>query len=115
MKVAGSAYMQVLLQGGAVATGNGTAANLVDLYNGSVSYVTLGVSGITTATITIEASVDETNWYAVEATNLTNGAYATTITADGLYRVQTIGLRALRARISAYTTGTISVYGMLTA
>jgi len=94
------------LQSGATATGNGTEMNV-----GGLPVVGLQVTGITTATITFEGTVDGSNWVAVRALNLGTGAVGTTATADGLYQVPVAGLDELRARISAYTTGTITVVG----
>ena len=94
------------LQSGATATGNGTAMDV-----GGLAVAGLQVTGITTATITFEGTVDGSNWVAVRALNLGTGAVGTTATADGVFEVPVAGLSQLRARISAYTTGTITVVG----
>jgi hypothetical protein len=94
-------------------TANGTEVICTDLAE-SFDDLTLQVVGITTATITWEASIDNTNWVAVLATNLNSGATATTTTANGLFRVQVTGFLKFRARISAYTAGTITVSGYAT-
>jgi hypothetical protein len=96
------------MQDGATATGNGTAWTTD---TGGFNTLAMQVEGITTATITFEATVDGSNWVAVQATNLTSGTAATTATADGLYRLDVSGLYQVRARISAYTSGTINVTG----
>lgn len=100
---------EAVLQDGATATGNGTVFNFGEFgYNDLV----LQVTGITTATITAEASNDEgSNWATIAGTNLATAASATTITANGLYRYDVGGLQRVRARISAYTSGTIDVHG----
>lgn len=70
------------------------------------------VVGITTATITFEGTVDGTNWVAIAAADLnsTTRARSTTATADGLYLIEPSGsLTSARARISAYTAGTLTV------
>lgn len=97
-------YVQKTLQSGATATGNGTA---LDCSGYSVAAVQ--IDGITTATITFEATVDGDNWVAVQAENLANGSEGTTATADGLFRLSLFGLAQIRCRISAYTSGTINV------
>lgn len=94
------------LQSGATATGNGTAMDV-----GGLSIVGLAVEGITTATVTIEGSIDGTNYYAVRAYNPTAGSVASAVTADGIWVVPVAGLDKLRARVSAYTAGTIVVTG----
>lgn len=82
------------LQNGATATGNGTTA----IPKGYPA--TILVSGITTATVLVESSPDGgTTWV---STGLT-------VTADGMLTI--LGPHKLiRARISAYTSGTIYVY-----
>jgi len=92
------------LHAGATATGNGTAMDV-----GGLAAVGLSVKGITSATITIEGSVNGADYYAIRAYNPVDGAVATTVAADGVRIVPTAGLDRLRARISAYATGTIVV------
>jgi hypothetical protein len=95
------------LQSAATATGNGTAWSVEGL-----EFATFHVGGITTATITWETLNDATSgWVALLLTNQTSGALSTTATADGIYAVNCAGLNQIRARISAYTSGTISVLG----
>lgn len=115
MQVPGAQAYKRTLQSAAVATGNGTAVTCTSGPEGSYATLALQVQGITTATITWEATIDGTNWVAVQATPLTTGTAATTATADGLFRVNVTGLVSFRARISAYTSGTITVTGYLTA
>lgn len=94
------------LQSAAAATGNGTAMNV-----GGLSQVGVQIAGITTATVTFEGTLDGTNWVAIRAYNMNSGAAATTATADGLLVLPVMGLTQIRARISAYTSGTITVTG----
>lgn len=99
---------ETVMQSGAVATGNGTTFSA-----GGHGYNTLGmqVVGITTATITFEATIDGTNWVSLLATNVASGAAAATATADGIYRADIASLHQVRARISAWTSGAITVKG----
>lgn len=69
------------------------------------------VEGITTATITFQATIDGSTWYAIQAINQTNGDAATTTTADGLFFVPVIADQ-LRCNITSYTAGTITVSGL---
>lgn len=110
MNVPGGLVRQTVMQSAAVATGNGTAINTIDV-DGAFSVATMQVTGITTATITFEVTNDGTNWVGILAENLTTGTEATTATADGIYRVTVLGVRQLRARVSAWTSGTITVTG----
>ena len=107
-----SCYKTAVFQNGATATGNGTAHEARMVNDGQYYDCTFQVTGITTATITWEATIDGTNWVSILATNLTSGTAAATATANGLYRATVQGLAQVRARISAYTSGTIVVTGV---
>lgn len=105
-------YNLVVMQAAAVATGNGTVMPCISNGDGGMTTLTVQVVGITTATITFEATVDGTNYVAIQFTNLTSGTAATTATADGIYRATVLGLLDVRARVSAWTSGTITVTGV---
>jgi len=115
MLVPGGQYKSVPMQVAAGGTGDGTVINCLELTRGALTALTLQITGITTATVTFEATIDGTNWVAVQATNLNTGVVATTATANGLYRLTALGLNQVRARISAFTTGTIYVTGNASA
>jgi hypothetical protein len=108
-------YAYKILQNDAVAQGNGTAVDCTNASDGGYDLLTLQIVGITTATVTFEATVDGATWVAVKFTNMTSDAAATTATADGLYRATVRGYRQVRARISAWTSGTIDITGILVA
>lgn len=77
-------------------------------------YGTVGfqLTGTWTATVTFEASVYGTTWIEVTAYNRTGGAGATTTEENGAYVVSSAGMRYVRARVSAYTSGTIVAVGL---
>ena len=93
-----------LLQSNAAATADG---RLFDV--GGLSAVGLQVTGITTATITVEATVDGVTWVALPVLNLNSLVSGATVTANGFYACFFVGADQLRARISAYTSGSITV------
>lgn len=97
------------LQDDAVAIGDGTSINVLH-----ASVAVVQVTGITTATITWEGTVDETNWVSLIGKNVATGTEATTATADGIYSIPVTGMSLLRAPISAYTTGTIVANALTT-
>lgn len=73
-----------------------------------------GITGTFTATLTFEATVDGTNWFAWSA--IANGAnagstrnFASTATAAGIFQMNVAGFAAVRARCSAFTSGTAVV------
>ncbi|MEY4376139.1 MAG: hypothetical protein RJB26_689 [Pseudomonadota bacterium] len=92
------------LQSAAGATGNGTVMDVT-----GIAWVGLQVTGITTATITWECSIDGANWEGIRATQLSTGTAAATATANGIYQIDARGVPLIRARISAFTTGSITV------
>lgn len=76
-----------------------------------LSGVGVQIEGITSATITFQASIDGSTWYSVQALNLTSHAVAPTTTADGLYVVFAPAMTQLRCNITTYATGTITITG----
>jgi len=96
-------YYTYTMQDAAGATADGTEVDVA----GSEA-ICIQLSGTFSATVTFEATVDNTNWIAVQATDLNAGTAATTATAAGLYRIDTKGLSQVRARISAYTSGSVT-------
>jgi len=93
-------------QAAVVATASGTAMSV-----GGLPAVAVQITGITSATITFEGTLDGTNWVAVQASNLGDGTVGTTASANGLYLIPTTGLDELRCRISTYVSGTITTIG----
>lgn len=67
------------------------------------------VTGTFVGTITWEASVDQTTFVAINALKVATGASATTTTGTGLFTLQIGGFVLVRARMSAYTSGTAVV------
>lgn len=104
----------VTMQNAATATGNGTAINTASLTtNAMFGAVGFQVTGTFSATITFEVTFDGSTWVSVMATNLTDDTRATTATAAGAYSVLLNGALQCRARISAYTSGSVTVKGRL--
>jgi hypothetical protein len=62
----------------------------------------------TTCTITYEGTLDGVTWYPVAMTPIAGGAAATTSTAVGLWSGVVSGLAQFRARVSTYTSGTVT-------
>ena len=115
MLVPGGQYKYLKMQDGATATGNGTVLPTREAGDGTLTTATFQVEGITTATITWKGTIDGSNYVAIQATNLNDGSEATTATADGLYRITCIGLTNVMADITAYTSGTINIWGVASA
>lgn len=94
-----------VLQNAATATGNGQVLDC-SIYTAAG----LQVTGTFVGTITWEVSNDGgTTWVGILAAPTTTGTGALTATATGIYVVDVGAIEKLRARISAYTSGAITV------
>lgn len=93
------------LQSAATATGNGTTAKVQGYTTAAIQ-----VTGTFVGTVSFEASLDNTNFDALECFPINNRSLtATTATATGTWRCNITGIAGLRGRISAYTSGSITV------
>ena len=90
-----------------VANGNGTSFDCE-----GYSVYGVQITGLGTATITFETTVDDTNWVATTTTNINTAVSATTTTTNGIYLVSVAGTSKVRCRISGYSAGTITVKGI---
>ena len=115
MNRSGGQYQRVIMQNAATGTGNGTAIVCTSVDHGALITLNMQVTGISGDTITFEGTIDGSNWVAILLTNLTSGTAATTATANGLYRATITGLASVRARVSTYSAGTITVTGVACA
>ena len=71
-------------------------------------YYAVQITGTWVGTITFEGTVEGTIWVAIPFTNPA-GTSATTATTNDLYRISNpTSLLGLRARVSAYTSGSVS-------
>lgn len=91
------------LQSAAAATGNGTVFSTLGL---AEVRITVTITG--TATITMEGTENGTDYFTISAEQQ-SAVPSSTITATGLYSLHTVGLQNIRARISAFTSGTVTV------
>jgi hypothetical protein len=97
------------LQVNAAATGNG--ATMPVLGSSTVSFQ---VSGTFSATVTFEGTVDEATWVILPAVNVATGAVAATATAAGVYQADCAAFGHVRARVSAYVSGSVTVVALAT-
>jgi hypothetical protein len=100
-----------VFQDGAAATGDGTALQVQ-------GWGTIGVQVVITdtATVTFEGTVDGSNWVSAVCSSIasTSGALVTTATASGMLQCSVAGYSQFRARISSYTSGTVTAKGLTT-
>lgn len=106
MAVSDSALLETL-QNAAAATGNGAAADLKGYRRLTVDVTISSFVG----TVTFEGTIDDANWFSVGLRTAADGAAATTATAAGTFKLPDDGptLSQFRARVSAYTSGTVTV------
>ena len=97
------------LQSAATGTGAGTAVDV-----SGAARIGVQITGITTATVTFQGTIDGTNWVTVGLPAAATGTIASAPTADGIWFGPIAGLRQFRANITAYTTGTITVTAFVT-
>jgi hypothetical protein len=93
-------------EGEAVTIQYGTAFGAVARPNGGVA---VQVTGTFSATVLLEHTLDGTNWVTLLGVNTTTGAEASSLTAPGILRAEVVGALAVRARVSAYTSGSAVV------
>jgi hypothetical protein len=98
------------LQNAAGATGNGTSLNV-----SGYAVAILSVTGTFSATLTFEVSLDDSTWVSILAHQVgVSGSLGTTATTTGDYRINVAGYKSVRARVSAFTSGAVTVKGYST-
>lgn len=103
------------LQSGATASGNGTALSVRGL---ATAILTVNCSSCSGGTIVnFEVSEDGTNFTGIQAflQGTSTVATSTTTSGIGVWAVPIAGFQSIRARISAYSAGTVTVTGTAVA
>ena len=114
--VPGGTVKLVPMQTAAGATGNGVAIKATDAGAGGYAILSLQVTGTFVGTVTFECTINGTTWVALEMSSIgASGTLATTATAPGIWTADVMGLVQVRARVSAWTSGAITVVGCLVA
>lgn len=98
----------ISLQNAAGADGNGSAITT----KGYLS-VALQVTGTFTATVNFEGTADASTWVALKCVNVATDSRTTTLTAAGMVQCNVQGMSSLRARVSGWSDGTVTVTGYL--
>lgn len=99
----------VVMQNAATALGNGTSLD-VQGYGAAL----LSVTGTFTAGLTFEASIDDTNWQQIWAPYSSDGTFGFISGFSNSAKdviIPCAGYKSLRARISSYTDGSVTVKG----
>jgi hypothetical protein len=104
--ISGRMTQGTILQNGAVALGNGNTMD-VRAFSTAVFYVT---GTLTSMTITFEISPDlGTTWYSLSTIKSGTTTTATTTTATGGFTASVAGYTHIRARVSTYSSGTVTI------
>lgn len=104
-------FNPMTLQNAVGATGNG-AELPVDQYGGVGLQVTISA----TATVTFETTVDGTTWVSAACVSVadTSGTLTSTATSSGAYQCNVSGMALFRARVSSFSSGTVTVFAKST-
>lgn len=105
------AQVSVTFHSGATGTADGTSLD-VTLFNN----IGVQVSGTFVGTVSFEGRMeDASNWEIIRCINTASGLVVTATTTTGLVQCPNPGVKIFRARVSAYTSGTIVVNGLGTS
>ncbi len=75
-----------------------------------LSSAAIQLTGTFNATVDFEYSLDNANWNTLKVVNVSSGASVSSVTAVGVFVADVSGFLYIRAKCSAYTSGTIQVY-----
>ena len=97
-------------------------SNILNALNSNVTIVlggqaTLGINVSGTAgtlTLSFEATIDNSTWFPVTMTPATEGSTVTSTSADGQWVGSVSGYYAVRARVSSFTSGSMTVSVVIT-
>lgn len=119
MAVSGGLYVTKTLQDAADDMVNGEVLVITDRHSGALSRLAVDITISNTATVAFEATMGDAaaaeadqssvTWRAFRATATSSGTAAATATASGLFTADVTGFSAVRFRVSAYTSGTVTV------
>jgi hypothetical protein len=93
----------------ATASGSLSSTTSVTLNTSGYASVAAQLTGTWTATITFEGSLDGSTFTALNMTPTNSSSATTTATSNGVWVGSVGGLRYMRARVSAYTSGTVAI------
>ena len=98
------------LQAGAVAVGDGLPLYVRDL---ETAVLDIAIAGVATVVFEVQ-QLDTGAWASISGVDISDNGAATSATVSGVYRFDVAGFYAIRARISAWTSGAVTVEGTAT-
>src|SRR5689334_24109262 len=87
----------------------GAANATLEIPLGGFGSIGVQIGGAWTGTITFEGTIDHGTWQTLNVAKTNSTTQVTSTTANGVWVGSVAGLRAARARMSAYTSGTAQV------
>lgn len=94
--------------------GTGVAVDTWTPDGGSYTTLTLQVSALAVGTVTLQATVDGTNWIPILAENVSTGALSNALTV-GIWRMVVVGFRQVRVALTDYSDDELTVVGVAVA
>jgi hypothetical protein len=94
------------MQNAVVTTGNGTVLDV-----SGMGTAICQVSGTFVGTIVFEGSIDNSVFNPIDSQNISGGLITSIVNSIGFYKIPCNGIKYIRARISSYTSGAITVKG----
>lgn len=94
------------MQNAATAIGNGISLDV-----SGMGTAICQVSGTFVGTITFEASLDNSVFDSIDVQKISGGLISSVVTSTGFYKIPCNGVKYIRARVSSYTSGAITVNG----
>lgn len=102
------------MQSAVSANANGTSLN-VQGYATTIINITSSPSMSGGTIVNFEASTDDSEWQPILAHQIgVQGNQVLTTSTDGDYRINCAGFKSIRARISGYSAGTVTIKGYVT-
>jgi hypothetical protein len=86
-----------------------TATGSVTLTTSGYGSVAIQITGSFVATVTFEGSVDASTYASLLCSAIASGSTVTSASATGVWICSTGGLKSVRGRVSAYTSGTVTI------
>jgi hypothetical protein len=110
-KIAAGMVTTTTMQSAVVANGNGTTLAVTGLSSAALTVICTTCSGGTT--VNFEGTQDGTNYSALNAVQMGTStlAQSTAAAGVGIWQMQIAGLTSVRARVSGYSAGTVTVTG----
>lgn len=96
--------------------------NILNALNANVTFTLAGQSTVGfnvssasgTLTLSFEATIDNNAWFSINATPIGGGSPVSSVTGNGQWLADTGGFYAVRARVSAFTSGSMTVSTIIT-